>query len=117
MNAALLNAAVQQQAIARFQAAGATSRDTALPLAELELALEGPVQRLLDEKVVRRELHDEHGDIEERSPSDSDRFWYDHGAALDYQDGQHGKLIIGFVMAFLLVAGTWATYLVLTTMG
>ena len=117
MNAALLNAAAQRQAIDRFQDAGATSRDTALPLAKLELALEGPVQRLLDEKVIRRESHDERGGNSDRSISDRDRFWYDHGAALDYQDGQHGKLIIGFVMVFLLVAGTWATYLVLTTMG
>ena len=106
MNAALLSAAAQRQAIERFREAGALSRDTALPLNQLNLVSEGPVARLVEIDVVHQD-EDEHAHV----------YWYDHGAALDYQDGQHGKLIIAFVMLLLLFGGIWATYRVLTTMG
>jgi hypothetical protein len=102
MNAPLLSAAEQRDTIALFKARGANSEQTAATREELGIQAMEPVVKLLAIGVV----HQGH----------ANKYWYDHGAALDYQDGQHGKLIIGAVITFLLVAGSWATYLVLTTM-
>ncbi len=102
MNAPRLSDPEQRETIARFQARGAESEPTAASLEELGIRAMDPIEKLLAIGVVHL--------------APTNKYWYDHGAALDYQDGQHGKLIIGFVMAFLLVAGTYATYLVLTKM-
>ncbi|MFT4709486.1 MAG: hypothetical protein ACI9D0_000360 [Bacteroidia bacterium] len=102
MNASQLSAAEQRATIALFQARGANSEQTAATQDELGILAMEPIEKLIAIGVVHR--------------GHAEKYWYDHGAALDYQDGQHGKLIIGAVMLFLLVAGTWATYLVLTTM-